>query len=357
MISDDGGLLTQSGVSVRVLRDGQEIDGSPFPSAPEGIDLTLPAGTYKVLANGAGGYASTAAGDCDLNGNTLVNGGFTSSCIVTVNDVAPTLTVITKVTNNDGLSAGPGASRSHVRPKNSSTDIAGSPQAGSASGATFKLRGDATVPYQVVEDNPGALHYIATYSGDCLAQPPPSASTRHARITNDDIHAQHHPRSRARGRSRPPSSGPWQMRSPRAPPTTIRHTSSAARSPARQCSVRGPAPERRDGPGRPTSGAVRLYNGDQCTRSTTYPATITLSDATHATVVQAQTPGRARSRRPLQRPDDRRQSPRSRTPSSSNPMWWASSCRTVIVTCSRSRSGSCPKSRRSVSRKMMIRSG
>jgi drug/metabolite transporter (DMT)-like permease len=44
------------------------------------------------------------------------------------------------------------------------------------------------------------------------------------------------------------------------------------------------------------------------------------------------------------------QSPRSRTPSSSAPRWWASSWRTVIVTCSRRSSGSWPKSRRSVSR-------
>ena len=50
------------------------------------------------------------------------------------------------------------------------------------------------------------------------------------------------------------------------------------------------------------------------------------------------------------------QSPSSRTPSSSAPRWCASSWRTVRVTCARSRSGWCPKSRSSVSRKMMMRS-
>ena len=49
--------------------------------------------------------------------------------------------------------------------------------------------------------------------------------------------------------------------------------------------------------------------------------------------------------------------PSSRTPSSSAPRWWASSWRTVRVTCARSSSGSWPKSRSSVSRKMMMRSG
>src|SRR5207245_10194920 len=44
------------------------------------------------------------------------------------------------------------------------------------------------------------------------------------------------------------------------------------------------------------------------------------------------------------------------TPSSSKPTWWASSWRTVRVTWSRSSCGSLPKSRRSVSRKITMRS-
>ncbi len=52
----------------------------------------------------------------------------------------------------------------------------------------------------------------------------------------------------------------------------------------------------------------------------------------------------------------RRYSPRPRTPSSSHPRWWASSWRTVRVTCALSSSGSWPKSRISVSRKITIRS-
>jgi len=41
--------------------------------------------------------------------------------------------------------------------------------------------------------------------------------------------------------------------------------------------------------------------------------------------------------------------PRSRTPRSCQPRWWASSWRSVRSTCARSSSGSCPKSRSSVS--------
>ena len=66
---------------------------------------------------------------------------------------------------------------------------------------------------------------------------------------------------------------------------------------------------------------------------------------------------RSHARRP---PADRGPGPHrpsSRTPSSSAPRWWASSWRTVRVTCPRSSSGSSPKSRSSVSRKMTMRSG
>ena len=58
----------------------------------------------------------------------------------------------------------------------------------------------------------------------------------------------------------------------------------------------------------------------------------------------------------LSRTRDRGYRSRRETPSSSKPTWWASSWRTVLVTCSRSSSGSWPKSRRRVSRKMMMRS-
>ena len=50
------------------------------------------------------------------------------------------------------------------------------------------------------------------------------------------------------------------------------------------------------------------------------------------------------------------QSPRPPTPSSFQPRWWASSWRSVRVTWARRRSGSWPKSRTRVSRKITIRS-
>ena len=49
------------------------------------------------------------------------------------------------------------------------------------------------------------------------------------------------------------------------------------------------------------------------------------------------------------KPPRRPQSPRLRTPRSSQPRWWASSWRTVRSTCARSSAGSWPKSRSSVS--------
>lgn len=54
--------------------------------------------------------------------------------------------------------------------------------------------------------------------------------------------------------------------------------------------------------------------------------------------------------RALKRRGSAAYSPSSRTPLSPQPRWWATSWRSVRSTCARSRSGSCPKSRSSVSR-------
>jgi hypothetical protein len=183
VVNDDGGGLTQSGMQVRVMQSGLDVVGSPQTGSPDGVTFTLPAGTYLVRATGAGGYASSSSGDCDLNGTVVVSAGFTASCATTLNDIAPTLTVITKVVNDNGLNAGPEAFATHV--KVGGSDIPGSPKPGSASGATFTLRGDSP-PYQVSQDAP--LHYSTSFSGTCLVQPA-LGERKVCTITNNDIAA------------------------------------------------------------------------------------------------------------------------------------------------------------------------
>jgi hypothetical protein len=185
VINDDGGSLTQSGIQVRVLTNGLDVVGSPQQSSPEGVSFTLPAGTYQVSVGGARGYASSGSGDCDINGTVVVSAGFTASCTGIVNDIAPTLTVITNVVNDNGLTAGPEAFLTRVKVASSGAEIPGSPKPGSASGATFTLRADSP-PYQVSQD-PG-LHYTTSYSGQCLVQPS-LGERKTCTVTNNDIAA------------------------------------------------------------------------------------------------------------------------------------------------------------------------
>jgi CSLREA domain-containing protein len=76
--------------------------------------------------------------------------------------VAPRLTVIKRVVNDQGGTQGPADFSVHVRA--GSTDVAGSPQPGTASGRTYTLAPGA---YTVGEDADG--RYVASFSGGCSA--------------------------------------------------------------------------------------------------------------------------------------------------------------------------------------------
>jgi CSLREA domain-containing protein len=76
--------------------------------------------------------------------------------------VAPRLTVIKRVVNDQGGTQGPADFSVHVRA--GATDVAGSPQPGTASGRTYTLAPGA---YTVAEDADG--RYVASFSGGCSA--------------------------------------------------------------------------------------------------------------------------------------------------------------------------------------------
>jgi CSLREA domain-containing protein len=74
--------------------------------------------------------------------------------------VAPRLTVLKRVVNDQGGTQGPADFSVHVRA--GATDVAGSPQPGTASGRTYTLAPGA---YTVAEDADG--RYVASFSGGC----------------------------------------------------------------------------------------------------------------------------------------------------------------------------------------------
>ena len=67
-----------------------------------GVQNGFNAGGYVVSETNQTGYAATISGDCDANGNVTLSVGDIKACTITNNDIAPLLTVIKYVINDDG---------------------------------------------------------------------------------------------------------------------------------------------------------------------------------------------------------------------------------------------------------------
>ena len=103
-----------------------------------GRSYTLTAGTYAVTADGVSGYAPAGSGACNAGGTVTLALGQNRTCTITVDDIAPTLRVITTVVNNNGGTAVAANFSAHVR--QNGAEVAGSPQAGvGAPGTLYTL--------------------------------------------------------------------------------------------------------------------------------------------------------------------------------------------------------------------------
>jgi uncharacterized repeat protein (TIGR01451 family) len=111
--------------------------------------------------------------------------GQEKTCTITNNDVAPGLTVVKHVVNDNGGTAVAANWQLHVK-NGASNDVTGSPQAGDENGDTYTL---AAGSYKVSETG-GPSGYAATFSGDCDADGDISVSVGQEKtctITNNDI--------------------------------------------------------------------------------------------------------------------------------------------------------------------------
>ena len=125
----------------------------------------LTGNAYVVAADAVTGYGYSYSAGCSA---VLAEGGATT-CTVTVDDIAPTLKVVTVVQNDSGGNAVAADFSAHVR--QGGRDVSGSPQAGSGTGTTYTLSsGNFSVSAEGV---PG---YSATGSGGCAAIKVPSRS-------------------------------------------------------------------------------------------------------------------------------------------------------------------------------------
>ena len=164
VVNNSGGTAVAANFSAHVRQNGTEVTGSPQAGvgAP-GTLYTLSAGTYAVTADGVSGYTPTGSGACNASGAVTLTPGQNLTCTITVDDVAPTLRVITTVLNNSGGTAVAGSFSAHVR--QNGTEVTGSPQAGvGAPGTLYTLSAGA---YAVTAD--GVSGYTPTGSGACSA--------------------------------------------------------------------------------------------------------------------------------------------------------------------------------------------
>ncbi len=136
VVNNSGGTAVASNFSTHVRQGGTEVTGSPQSGVGSpGTLYTLTAGTYAVTADGVPGYAPTGSGACNAAGSVTLAPGQNLTCTITVDDVAPTLRVITTVVNNGGGTAVASNFSAHVR--QSGTEVTGSPQSGVGSPGTL----------------------------------------------------------------------------------------------------------------------------------------------------------------------------------------------------------------------------
>src|SRR3989344_3086539 len=152
-------------------------NGTTQTAVTSGVQTTVSSGSYQVKETGVSGYEATFSGDCDLDGNVVLNDGAEKSCTITNDDLRANITLIKNVINNNG---------------------------GTASSTSFNMRVDGTlVPtggsrqvtsnanHFITEDAKAGYHFVSITGVGC----PASTSTPvvlnegeaiTCTITNDD---------------------------------------------------------------------------------------------------------------------------------------------------------------------------
>jgi Prealbumin-like fold domain len=187
VINDNGGGATAGQFSMHIELGGSDVSGkSPFAGSEAGTQRTLDAGSYNVSETGGpSGYSASTSGDCSSSGDVSLAVGQTKTCTITNDDVAPTLTVIKHVVNDNGGSSTAGQFSMHVR--HSGSDVSGkSPFAGDESGTSRTLSAGS---FNVSETG-GPSGYASSVSGDCATNGDVTlalAQNKTCTITNNDI--------------------------------------------------------------------------------------------------------------------------------------------------------------------------
>ena len=167
VINDNGGTLSQSDFPVAI-----------GGTAAQWGSNTVSPGTYTVSETQQSGYqAGSWGGDCTTGGSVTLTPGQTATCSITNNDIAPQLTVIKHVINDNGGTA----SASDFTMNVTGTSVSDSSFAGAESpGTTVTLNAGS---YSVDEGTHNG--YSETKSADCSGTIA-IGETKTCTVTNDD---------------------------------------------------------------------------------------------------------------------------------------------------------------------------
>ena len=200
VVNNNGGTAVAANFSAHVRQSGTEVTGSPQAGvgAP-GTLYTLTAGTYAVTADGVSGYTPTGSGACSAAGAVTLTLGQNLTCTITVDDVAPTLRVITTVVNNSGGTAVAASFSAHVRQNGAEVDGQSAGRGGRAGHAVHAvgrhLRGHRRRRLGLRTDGIGRVQRRG--GGDADAGPEPDVHD-HGRRHRADVAGDHDGREQQR---------------------------------------------------------------------------------------------------------------------------------------------------------------
>jgi len=171
VVNDNGGTLAAGAFTLNVT------GASPVPASvtgsEDGAEVAINAGGYSVLETPVDGYVASYSDNC----SGTISAGQVRTCTVTNNDVAPGLTVIKHVINDNGGDKDAGDFDITV----TGTSVDPDSFAGSENGTSVALKAGA---FSVTETEVDG--YAATYSADCTGSIAIGQS-KVCTITNNDI--------------------------------------------------------------------------------------------------------------------------------------------------------------------------
>jgi hypothetical protein len=181
VVNSSGGTATANQWTLVVASSDGGTGTGTAAGAESGTLYTLLAGkTYNVTENGGpSGYAGSASAACTTLVPTV---GGTYTCTITNDDIAPTLTVVKHVVNNNG---GTAIAANWILTLSSPNGGSGTGSAAGSESGTLYGNLTAGKTYNVSESG-GAPYYVGSFGSSCQSLVPALATNYTCTVVNDD---------------------------------------------------------------------------------------------------------------------------------------------------------------------------